>query len=1033
MQDELFLQGLDKLTINGKLAKTHPAKLKVFSDFLNEVFDIQTDRLIGGIEKKVYSHIIGVRGSIDLLFSSVIFEFKIDLSKEYELGKKELIKYLQSAFEKGDKGGIGIMTDCIKYFAFLPVVDDRGVVIDLREFSQLDLTTSDPNDALLWFDAYLFSKNDIKPTAKDLNIRFGPSSPTYSIIIKELEELYEEIKDESETNLKLELWYKNLSIVYGQQPKLPSFLDHTYLVTLVKLIVYNRVKEGLPDDDIISDVINGSYFRSFGIMNLIEEDYFSWILHERILNRVTKICKSLLNELFYYNFLEIGEDLFREIYQYIVNPSERHRTGEFYTPDWLSKIVLDETISYWNINKKGIPRILDPACGSGTFITNSIKIFKGKLLENKSPEEVLESLLTNVCGMDINPIAVTISRANYLLILRELLSERKEITIPIFLSDSIRIPVITKTVLAEQEVYEINFHGNHFQFPQRLFRDKLVFNQVISILSNSLGFYSEKRDLSKSNSILNSLLNFVNDEEFQIIRRTYELIIDLINKDLNSVWIFILSNLYAPIFFKEKKFDIIVGNPPWLVLRNLENKEYQGYIKKEIFQYGLLSNKDIKLFTHMELATLFFCKTSDLYLKDEGYISFLMPISTITGTLQHSNFRKFANPPLKLVHILNFEKIRGIFSLPVCVLIAKKGENTSYPVNMTIYSFNQPSQQNPNNSDVTSSLNVLDVLYDNPFSPEIITYSKYYDKFKEGPTISPRPLWFIDFKPHKFFGIDKDKPSVKSSEDVLRFTKKRWKNIELEGRVEKEYVFHTILGKDLIPFGYVQLRAVIIPMEVAADKHILLTVDNLRKKGAIHTASWVERNQDYWIDKRTESSELNYPLITDRLNHNNYLISQNPSKQYVVIYNARGANAMCCVVDKNYLKQPSKYKSPIQPTHFTADSTNFFYETNNLHEAHYLCAILNSRITNKKVKSFQPKGDYGHRDIGRRPLMLSIPEFNENIDNHRELVMLSIECHSKIQKHQFEKTTFKSMRNECLKILKDELDKIDQIVIKLIK
>ena len=210
-------------------------------------------------------------------------------------------------------------------------------------------------------------------------------------------------------------------------------------------------------------------------------------------------------------------------------------------------------------------------------------------------------------------------------------------------------------------------------------------------------------------------------------------------------------------------------------------------------------------------------------------------------------------------------------------------------------------------------------------------------------------------------------------------------------------------------------------------------MENLRKKGAFHTASWVERNQDYWIAKRTENSVENYPLVTDRLNHNNYLISQNPSKQYVVIYNARGANAMCCVIDKTYLKHSDKFKSPVLPRHFTTDSTNFFYETTSLHESHYLCAILNSRITNKKVKSFQPKGDYGHRDIYRRPLMLPIPEFCEDKDNHKELVRLSIECHSIIQNHQFKKFTFKSMRNESLKILKDELDQIDKIVIKLLE
>jgi hypothetical protein len=41
-------------------------------------------------------------------------------------------------------------------------------------------------------------------------------------------------------------------------------------------------------------------------------------------------------------------------------------------------------------------------------------------------------------------------------------------------------------------------------------------------------------------------------------------------------------------------------------------------------------------FSHMDLATLFFCKVSDIYLENKGRIAFAMPKSVLTA-MQHSN------------------------------------------------------------------------------------------------------------------------------------------------------------------------------------------------------------------------------------------------------------------------------------------------------------------------------------------------------------------------------------------------------------
>jgi len=109
-----------------------------------------------------------------------------------------------------------------------------------------------------------------------LKWRFGPGRPTHSIAIDELRCLWSEVEGEKDAELKLDLWAKNMEIVYGGKPELSSFIDHTYLVTLVKLIVYLRLSgDYIVREDRIRRALTGKYFSSYVIANLIEENFFA--------------------------------------------------------------------------------------------------------------------------------------------------------------------------------------------------------------------------------------------------------------------------------------------------------------------------------------------------------------------------------------------------------------------------------------------------------------------------------------------------------------------------------------------------------------------------------------------------------------------------------------------------------------------------------------------------------------------------------------------------------------------------------------
>ncbi len=191
----------------------------------------------------------------------------------------------------------------------------------------------------------------------------------------------------------------------------------------------------------MADLEEDAPFKEAGILNFGEVDYFKWYLGEWNLEIATALS-TIIQALRQYSFARIpvnpenGRDLFKQLYQDIVPPTVRHDLGEFFTPDWLAELVLDE-IGY---DGDGTKSILDPACGSGTFIVQTIKRFQKYADDHHIAENSrLTTILKNIQGLDLNPLAVLASKANYLIQIANLLKAFpvEGFEIPVFLTDVI--------------------------------------------------------------------------------------------------------------------------------------------------------------------------------------------------------------------------------------------------------------------------------------------------------------------------------------------------------------------------------------------------------------------------------------------------------------------------------------------------------------------------------------------------------------------------------------------------------------------
>lgn len=133
-------------------------------------------------------------------------------------------------------------------------------------------------------------------------------------------------------------------------------------------------------------------------------------------------------------------DLLKQLYQHLFPKSVRHRLGEYYTPDWLAEFTLDA------VGYTGDPdqRLLDPACGSGTFLVQALARARARFaahrergVEVDDERELAGKLVRNIVGLDINPLAVMAARTNYLLALGDLLRFIDPGALPVHLGDAL--------------------------------------------------------------------------------------------------------------------------------------------------------------------------------------------------------------------------------------------------------------------------------------------------------------------------------------------------------------------------------------------------------------------------------------------------------------------------------------------------------------------------------------------------------------------------------------------------------------------
>jgi SAM-dependent methyltransferase len=678
-----------------------------------------------GVGRYEYTLISGAR--VDALYGHVVIEYKapgrLATASDIQRAKQQVIEYIKA--ESGDKAewrrylGV-IVSDRVAFVRYDPRADvwvmrgpydiRREVVVKLVE--ALRGLRRKPLDASHLIDDFGLKSPLTKKAISVLYRKLvGSRSPRARLLFDDWRRLFTQATGYRPEELEeLPVLARELGLSGKVNFDALIFSSHTYYAFLMKLmaaeIVYlygggkfyrsyiSELDDAFSREGVeglrkaLAELEGGGVFRRLlNIENFLEGDYFSWYLDE-LDGEVAEVVAEVSRRLSDYEIAtpqlepEFARDLLKRLYQNLVPGELRHRLGEYYTPDWLANLLLDEVgLSYENILRMGEEdtlkplklRVLDPACGSGTFLVLYISRLRRYAEERYLTDVLLGYLLTNVVGYDLNPLAVLTARTNYLLAVADLLAYVKgSVELPVYLSDSVMIEgEEEKATRLTTKVYVLRTSGGIFFIPVNVVERGLlpgILAEVSRCLENR---YSVKDFVSRVEFVFK-----LDEGELSVIRKLYEDLLKLELEGRNRVWVAIIRNAFAPI--AKGVFDYVVGNPPWVNWENLpesyrevSSRLWDKYGLTEVF--GKIGLGKVK----RDLSMLFLARCFERYLREGGSLGFLIPF-TVFKTQAGAGFRKFlaTKTKIRVVHdLVTLYPFEGAVNRTAAVVIEKVGPN----------------------------------------------------------------------------------------------------------------------------------------------------------------------------------------------------------------------------------------------------------------------------------------------------------------------------------------------------------------------
>ena len=895
----------------------------------------------------------------------------------------QLDEYLEQSASEG-RVRMGVLTDGKRWVLRWP---GAGQVRLTRPYA---FTLDDPDG---WFQLYewlrdtaLVSLEGILPDRDIIAEYFGPNSPAYQRDIETLRTLYQENAGSETIRVKRRLWYDLLRTALGEvaystegmdspvrddtEEMDDLFVRHTYLSVVIGMVVQasfgidiRRLAETDP-----TDLLHGrELFRATGLQGVLESDFFAWPGEVE----GTPLLQTLARRVARFNWVSAPLDTAANLYQTVIPAAERRQLGEYYTPSWLARVMVRELVDD-PLNQ----RVLDPACGSGTFVAEAVTHFIAAAEEaGWAPEDVLSRLRDAVTGIDVHPVAVHLARAAWILAahpaVRAATAVRLDasMSIPVYLGDALQLRFRTGDMFAERTItiQTMDEDEPELVFPVSLVERAEDFDAFMGDVSAYIEEGTDPFLALDENHISDSEERSAVEEVISSLQRLHDLKRD-------HIWAYYTRNMVRPVALSWARVDVVIGNPPWInynqtfdILRTeLENLSRN--------RYGIWAGG--RYATHQDVAGLFFARSVDLYLRDGGVIGFVLPHSA----LQAGQYSKWRTGRWRAGR--SGESVEVDFTLKPAWDLERLEPNTFFPVPASVV-FARKLPQDASGKPLAGSVErwqgrsgADDVRRESAGITDTggAGGSPYAGYSRQGATIVPRCFFFVEETANT--AIVQAAPTVTVNPRRGNLDKAPWKGLDLTAitgqTVENRHLFDVHLGETIAPYVALEPLRVLLPLK--RGDVAIPTDDN--GPGGIRLGGLERRMRErwqtvssLWEDNKALANRLN---LLERLDYVHNLSSQlewqnNPNGRTVrLVYTTSGQPTAGLLGEDGIL----------------VDHVLYWISCRNIAEANYLLAVINSVALYNAVSGMMPKGQFGARHLHKHLWKLPIPEFNPSQELH---------------------------------------------------
>jgi len=932
-------------------------------------------------------------GRVDLVARDAFFEFKRNLYSGAQIAPehvRQLDDYLTDALTAGRGIRVGVLTDGRRWL--LRRVGDGQV--DAASSPMWTLEAAAAGLRLReWLHDRVFEERaaDIAPTQDNLVREFGDASHHTNQDFATLRILYEREGQRETVQVKRRLWEDLLRAALGEIASAPAELDdlfirHTYLSAVIGMAV--QAAFGIDIRDVSAqepaDLLLGRRLRNAtGLSGILESDFFAWPTE---VAGGAQFIRQMADRVARFDWHDPPADIAPTLYEIVIPADERRQLGEYYTPKWLADAMVNELV-----DDPLTQRVLDPACGSGTFIVAAVERFMAAAREsNLEPQEILTRLRAAVTGIDVHPAAVHLARASWALAARDAISAaadyNTEISAPIYLGDALQLRYRTGDLFAEHtvtiETREGDLGNPTLTFPMSLVERAGTFDALMSDIADAI-----ERDNDPTLALDD---NHVTDPSERAMTEAAIATMQMLHREgKNHIWAYYTRNMVRPVVLSRNKVDLIISNPPWINYNQTANILRHELETQSKQTYGIWAGGNYA--THQDVAGLFYARAVDLYLKDGGLIGMVMPHSALQagqyskwrsgkweqhGLTPKGNLSKRVQRTLavnfgyKTAWDLEPLEPNDFFPIASCVVFAeRRGDNTEGTA------LAEKVERWTGNTDSNDVRRVAAGITDTSVAGE----SPYAGYARNGATIFPRCLFFVQ--------ETEPTTTVRAGQTITvnprrgSQDKAPWKDLplpEITGQtVECRHLFNVHLGETVVPYTTLEPLKALLPLKqgdsaIPADDHgpggVRLGGLERRMRERWQTISRL------WEDNKSIGSKLS---LMGNLDYQRKLSSQLDWQQN------SGGRPLRVI----YTKAGQPTAAILHDNEAFVENVLFWVPCKNVQEAYYLLAIINSDTLYDAVTPLMNKGQFGARDLHKHLWKLPIPEFDEGNVLHASLAI----------------------------------------------